>query len=130
MSGDSDMARMLDKLREMEAIPSTAAPGVAVAVRESLQATISAASTPYGTPWELTKDGKKPLRTAGESLRVTSIGNRVFAALTGHVARHNNGTAKGGVDRQVLPRRTIPRAMSARIAKVLSEVFIDIARGR
>jgi hypothetical protein len=129
MSGDSDMSRMIAKLRALQAMPANAAPKVAVAVRESLQSTIDASTTAYGEPWELTVDGRKALKTAGKSLRVTSIGHRVFAALSGHVARHNNGTAKGGTKRRVLPNRAIPLRMSARIAVALSDVFRSIADG-
>lgn len=129
MSGDSDMDRMIAKLRAMHEMPANAAPKVAVAVRGALQSTISAGTTAYGEPWERTQDGRQALRTAANNLRVTSIGHRVFAALSGHVARHNNGTAKGGTERRVLPTKTIPVRMSARIAIALSDVFRSIADG-
>jgi hypothetical protein len=129
MSGDSDMIAMIAKLRALSEMPENAAPSVAAVVRESLRSTISAGTTAYGEPWELTKDGRQALRTAANNLRVTSIGHRVFAAVTGYIGRHNNGTSNGGVERRILPKSAIPRAMSARITRALADVFARLTAG-
>jgi hypothetical protein len=120
------MVAMIAKLRALKEMPANAAPDCAKAVRESLQSTISAGTTAYGEPWQKTQEGKQALQTAADSLRVASIGHRVFAAVTGHIGRHNNGTAKGGVERRILPIKEIPARMAQRIAKAISRTFETI----
>lgn len=129
MKGDAQLHAMLEKLRKLESMPVDAAPKCAVAVRDALRSTIAEGTDAYGQAWQLTRDGKKPLATADASLRVTSIGSRVFAAITGHISRHNYGAVKGGIERRVLPRKAIPADMSKRIAKALSAVFDGIVQG-
>jgi hypothetical protein len=47
----------------------------------------------------------------------------VFCRLVGHVARHNNGRARGGVVRAIFPRTGLPSDMSAAIKRVVGELF-------
>jgi hypothetical protein len=122
MSLDSILA----KLKSLEGMPEKAAPEVAYTVREFLTNTIAEGTTAEGKQWKPTLEGERPLKTAAAHLKVTSIGPRIFVALTGHVARHNNGTAKGRIQRKILPSKTLPSKMSKKIEETLYEVFQDL----
>jgi hypothetical protein len=122
-NGDAELERMIAKLRALPDLVREVVPDVADVVREELTRTIAQATTPEGHTWNPTREGRKALATAAQHLRVTSLPPRVFVVLTGHVARHSLGRARGGVQRRVLPRGKVPAAMAARIRKVLGEAF-------
>jgi len=123
-AGDLQIDAMIDRLRKLPGMARAAAPDVARAVESELERQIKAAETPDGRAWEPKKEGSgKPLATAAKSLAVAAIGSRVFARLTGHIARHNLGRAKGGVERQILPTSGIPAKMGDAIRKVLDAQF-------
>jgi hypothetical protein len=130
MSGDpfADLQAMIDSISHLEDLPKLAAPAVADVVREIIQDTIHAGTTPYGKPWPLVQSGKrkgeKALRNAGTKLFVTYIGPKVYVRLSGIDARHNNGATKGKVQRLVIPDdRGLSRTMAAEIRGVLEQTF-------
>ena len=90
-------------------------PDVANDVRAELVRTSSSGEDPYGQAWQPKKDGGTPLVTAAQHIRVAPIGRRVFCRVTGHVAKHHRGRARGGVVRHVLPTGALPPAMAQKI---------------
>jgi hypothetical protein len=126
---DASFNVMLERLRKLPELGTQAAPSVANAVRGQLERSIASGSTPDGKAWEKTKDGKQPLATAAKALAVVAVGATVFARLTGHIARHHLGRARGGVVRQILPTEEIPSEMAKAIKAVLVEEFKDVMGG-
>lgn len=124
MSGFSELDAMIARLNSLSTLTTDAAPEVAHAFEQELQGQIAAATGPDGSAWAPKKDGTgRPLATAGKALAVVAIGSTVFARLTGHIARHNNGRARGGVTRQILPTKEIPAPVVRAIKRVLAENF-------
>jgi hypothetical protein len=111
------------RIRKLPGLAKEAAPDVAQAVRDELERQIAAGVDPDGKPWKAREDGEQPLRTAANSLAVVAVGPRIFARLTGHVARHHRGRAKGGIERPILPTGPVPPAMGRAIARVLAKRF-------
>jgi hypothetical protein len=114
---------MVAKIKAVGLIPTEVAPAVADALRDQLVANISAGVDPSGKPWELTKDGKVPLRNAAASLTVKAVGSVVLAKLTGPTALHHLGRARGHVRRQILPNGRLPQPMTAAIKVVIDKAF-------
>jgi hypothetical protein len=103
---------------------------VADAVRGEIERTILAGKSSEGEAWALRQDGATALRTAGKSLRVAAIGAKVLVVISGHIARHHLGTARGRVTRAVIPVRGIPGAMALGMVAAANRVMSDIASGR
>jgi hypothetical protein len=118
------------KIREMRSFVRESAPAVAEVVEVDLAEQVEAGRSPDGEKWRPRKDGGRPLRTAASALRVAAIGTRVFVRLTGHVARHHLGTARGGIVRQILPTGGVPDSMNERIRVVLVARFEQVMGGR
>lgn len=127
--GDTQLEAMIARIRSLPDLVREAAPDAADAVREDLERTIAAGTEPNGSAWKLREDGKKPLATAASSMFVAPIGNTVFVRLTGHVARHHLGRARGGIYRPVIPSSGIPVRMADAIKDVLTTHFRDHMRG-
>lgn len=129
-SGDTQLNSMLEKLRRLPELATQAAPKVAEAVRDELEKSIAAGTTPEGKAWERTKDGKQPLEGAAKALAVVAVGSTVFARLTGHIARHHLGRARGGVVRPILPTEGLPKDMAKAIKTVLVDEFTGLMGGK
>jgi hypothetical protein len=97
----------------------SAAPDVAEAVEAELLRQISAGTDPEGKAWKPREAGGKALATAGKALVVVPMGTRIFARLSGHVARHHLGIGKGGVQRQILPGRKLPPQIAEAVSATL-----------
>lgn len=111
----------IQALRSLERTAEEIAPEVAKELEAQIQAQIAAGTDPEGNPWPPAKEGgSPPLRTAGKALRVVSLGSRVIATLTGHVALHHLGRARGGVRRVILPTRKLPQ----KAAEAIKNVFL------
>lgn len=123
MSGQADLDAMIARVRALDGFVKRAAPAVAHALEAEMHTQISAGTDPDGKAWQRTQDGQQPLRKAANDLRVVVIGAKVFAALKGHVARHNNGTARGGIARPVLPGRGLPTRYAQAIRSALTKEF-------
>ena len=122
-AGDVALEQMLAKLRQLPELAERAAPEVAHVVREELERQISKGTDPNGKAWKKTLDGRQPLIGAAKALGVTAIGPRVIAVLRGPEARHHLGRARGGIVREVLPGKEIPRAWSGPIKRALANEF-------
>lgn len=109
------------KLRGLGDLTKEIAPDVAAEFRSQLEAQIAAGTDSNGTQWQLTKDGKQPLRNAAKALRVSSQGSVVTAQLTGPEALHHLGKAKGHVRRQILPSKRLPKKLIEAIKAVVAK---------
>jgi hypothetical protein len=109
----SGLEKLIAKLRASRAFIAAAAPAVADAVGAELRKTAAAGTTPTGEAWAPAKDGRRPLENAAAAIQVRSSGTTIVATLTGPEVRHNNGTAKGRVKRQILPSAMTPAIAEA-----------------
>lgn len=116
------LAQLDAHIARVESLPGvlkSAAPEVAEAVEAELLRQIASGTDPDGKAWQAREDGGAPLATAGKSLAVVAIGTRIFARLRGHVARHHLGTARGRIERQILPGKDLPPSMGKAVGAVL-----------
>lgn len=123
--GFAQLDAYIARVRALPELARTAAPDVARVVERELRKTISAGTTPDGKPWPLTKDGEKPLTNAAGALNVVAVGTTIYARISGPEARHHLGRARGGIERQILPKDSIPAAMSVAISAELAKHFTE-----
>jgi hypothetical protein len=121
--GFKDLDAMIQKIKAVGLIPKEVAPQVADALRAEITKNIAAGVDPGGKPWKLTEKGEKPLKNAAASLDVKAVGTVVLAKLTGPVALHHLGAARGHIRRQVLPSSRLPQPMTQAIKAVLTKAF-------
>lgn len=129
MAGELD--DMIRKLRAIPGIVERASTDAADAVRGELERTIAAGTTSDGQAWTPRKlDGGRPLADAAKALYVAPVGTRIYARLTGHIARHHLGRARGGLERPILPTTgKLPAPMARALRKVLVEHFTETVKG-
>lgn len=108
-AGFAALDDMIARLKRLPQLAEQAAPAVARALEQELEQQITRGQTPDGRAWEPRKDGGQPLRGAGKVLAVVAVGKTVYARLRGVEARHHLGRARGGIERQILPRAMTPR---------------------
>jgi|GEM_PF-1874951 len=127
----AEMQGWIDKVNTLGALPSEIAKDVAPVLDAEIRKNISAGVDPEGKPWQLTKDGKKPLTNAGAALTVRAISSVVQAKLEGHVALHHLGAARGNVRRQILPSSRLPQPMTEAVKAVSIKRFnAHMTKGR
>lgn len=119
----------IERVRGLGSLARQAAPVVAEAVEAELERQIKAATDPSGKAWAERQEGGKALATADKALVVVPIGTRVFARLKGHIARHNNGTAKGGLVRQILPTSGLPARLAQVVKGAVEQTFERVMGG-
>lgn len=120
MAGDLDaLDEVIAKLRELETVASDVAPEVAREAKRLVGENIAAGRGPDGTAWEPRKDGEKPLQNAAQAVTATASGSRVVLTVSGPEARHHQGRAKGGVVREILPRKKVPGLWIEAIRRVV-----------
>lgn len=126
------LAQLDAHIARVESLPrvlKSAAPDVAQAVEAELLRTIAAGTDPDGKAWKPRESGGKPLATAGKALAVVPMGTRVYARLSGHIARHHRGIVKGAVARRILPGRKLPTKMAEAVRAVLLQHAADHMNG-
>lgn len=123
-AGMAELDAMIARVRSLRGLATRAAPDVAAAIEAELHATIAAGTTPGGTAWQLTRDGRTPLTGAAKALGVAAVGSTIYVRLTGVEARHHLGRARAGIERQVIPRELSPR-MAAAVHDVLARHFAE-----
>lgn len=128
-NGDAQLREIIARVGKLGTIAKEAAPDAADAVRKALKASAAAHTTPDGKPWQLTKEGDKPLDNAPSEIFVAAVGSTVFVKLKGKSARHHLGRARGRIVREVIPERGIPAPVGNAIGNVLDEHFQRIAKG-
>lgn len=119
----SSIEEMVEQLERIGELPRTAARDAAAALEKVAQRQIASGTSPTGVPWVKTQEGEQPLKNAASSLVVIAVDNVIFMRLKGHVARHNNGTARGRIERQVLPRAGLPPTYAKAIKSVVVGAF-------
>lgn len=122
--GTAALNAHIARLRALPKLAREAAPDVAHELESELRKQIAAGEGPDGAKWEPRKDdGGKPLVGAAKALRIAAVGTTVIARLVGPEARHNSGRARGGVKRQILPSKQLPRPLVLAIKRVLTDRF-------
>lgn len=128
-AGFVQLDQMIAKLRQLPELGRRAAPDVATVIREELERTVAAGTTSFGVPWKPRQlDGSKPLQGALKSLFVNVSGPTVYMRLDGIERRHHFGQVKGGVARNVIPKRgdPIPSRWVERITDVVQRHFDEL----
>jgi hypothetical protein len=128
--GFAELDAMIARIRKLPELVRSAAPEIADAVHAELDKTIARGADAYGTPWKPREDGGRPLVTAGKALVVVPVGKSIVMRLFGHIARHHNGRAKGGIYRRVIPTSgTLPDSFNRVIKRELVARFDAITKG-
>lgn len=124
MSNDAAFEQLqaaIDRLAALGTLPADVAAAAVDPLRAQLVANIAANVSPSGKAWQPGADGQPVLLNAAKALTVTSNGPTLTARLVGPEARHNNGSARGKVKRQILPSRN---ALGG-VAKILHAVALQ-----
>ncbi len=99
---------LVSRVRSFQGDAEAAAKDCADEVGHQLLLTEVARQDAYGRPWELTKEGKRPLANAPGATEVSATGSQIRIELSGHhVARHI-GWAKGYAGGTKMRRPIIP----------------------
>jgi hypothetical protein len=129
-AGLAQLDDMIARLRSLGGSLDDLAEDVADEVRAELERTIAAGTTPEGVAWQTTRSGKRPLEHAQQALHVAAVGRTIYVRLTGPEAMHHLGSARGGIERRVIPVKDIPPAMADRIRAVVERrVFSQLTGG-
>lgn len=126
--GFAALDQQVARLRELSELAKKSAPAAAEAVEAAFKAQIARGVDAEGKAWPKTQDGQQALRGAAKSLVVVHVGSTVFARLSKHVARHNNGTARGGIERAIFPKRGLPAHLAKAVRSEVSEQFAEIMK--
>lgn len=131
MSGADEIDAIIARVRAIPGLARRAAPDAARAVERVLGEQLERGESPTGETWAPRRaDGGRALEDARKALAVAPIGTRLFARLTGPVARHDLGRARGGVVRKMLPASgPIPAALAKAIRDVLTTHFERATKG-
>lgn len=116
---------MLKSLEALGVMAEQCAPDMALAVHAELGRTIAAGTDPYGEKWQLTQEGKVPLRNALKAVKVTALGPRIYVVVSGVEAKHHLGAVTGKIKRRIIPsKKRIPDGMALAMRQVLDRYFI------
>lgn len=115
------LTALIARLNELGGVAERAAPLVATELDRLLRAQIKAGTGPDGTPWQPKKDGGKPLQDVKVSVR--AIGTTVIARLDGPAVLHDQGRARGGVRRKILPSRDLPQPIIEAIRSAVKKAI-------
>ncbi len=121
----------IQRLRQVSAATPEIAREVADEFRRILVSNIKAGRGPEGQPWPPRKaDGGRALVNADKALEVEAIKNAVVATLTGPIAKHDLGVARGRVRRPILPTRKLPGPVVIAIKRVVDRRLKETIDGR
>lgn len=125
--GDAILARMIRSLERTPGVLRETMPKLGGVVKKHLVAANAAGVSPDDVPYQRTAEGHVPLRGGARAIRIKTIGTRIYAQVRGVEARHSSGTARGRIERPMLPLGGIPpemaRDLNSELAKHLREVF-------
>lgn len=113
----------IDRVRSLPELAREAAPEVSADMEAEFKRQIGAATDPNGKAWEERREGGKALANAAAALTVVPVGTRVIARIKGYIARHNNGTAKGGLVRQILPGKGLPARLERTVRDAVNRAW-------
>lgn len=109
--GDRQLASMIRRVDMLGGMAERVAPRVGEALRREVDAAVAGQRSPGGSPWAPSKTGGRVLERAAAKAQVSVDGSRVAVSLDGPEALHNDGRARGGVRRQILPSQ-VPSSVS------------------
>jgi hypothetical protein len=118
------------RLRSVKGLATDAAPHVAAALKEEIDAQIERGQGPDGTPWELTDSGRRPLRFAAQAVTVKALGSTIVARVEGPEAYHHRGQTRGNVRRPIIPTGNLTAPFTRAIKRVLAERYAALMAGR
>lgn len=104
--GARQLEGMMRRVNLLAGIAERVAPRVGEVLRREADKAVAGQRSPTGTPWAPSKSGARVLESASRRSVVSVDGSRVSITLDGPDALHNDGRARGGVRRQILPSRT------------------------
>ena len=125
--GDVALAQMIRSLERVPGALREAMPKLGNVVKKNLVAANAAGVSPDDVPYQRTEEGLVPLRGGARAFRIKTVGTRIFAKVVGVEARHSLGTARGRIERPMLPLGDVPKDMASdlrtELEKHLREVF-------
>ena len=113
----------IQRLRELEDLPTTVGPTVARAMKRELARQVARGVGPDGKPWPKTNDGEQPLQGAAKAASIRYLDGVVVVRLDGHHARHHLGAVRGKVRRPIIPTDRIPDPFTRAIQVVVTGEF-------
>jgi hypothetical protein len=123
-AAEAAVGDLVARLRSFEGDAEAAASDCAEAVGNQLVLTEVSRQDAYGRPWELTKEGKRPLANAPGATEVSATGSQIRIELSGHHVAHHIGWAKGYAGGTKMRRPIIPDGK-----KGIPEKWIQAMRG-
>lgn len=123
------LTALASRLRELGATPEKIAKEAAGNLKKSLSAEIGASLAPDGSPWELTKAGKRPLQRAASHVSVTAEGTSIVVLLEGPEVLHHTGKARGHVVRKVIPDGQSPGLVIAAVELAVTHIMPGVLNG-
>ena len=111
-------------------LPDECVPGVARAIEQEAHRTLAAGTDPDGKAWTPKQDGGAFRFVKPSDIIVGSFGRTIITRIrTRHVVLHNNGYARGEVERRVIPSKRIPASMAVAIKRACVEEFRKLTTG-
>lgn len=118
-----DLETRAARIRALAGMGKRALPVAAAAVADVIAGHVARGEGPDGKPWRRTAAGDVPLRNAAAAVTVRTVGSTIVQRVTGPEARHDTGTARGGIRRPILPVGALPVDQGAAIGRAVDDVF-------
>lgn len=127
----TDLNDLIVRIRKMGQLPELVAKKAVPYVEAEAKATARAGTTPTGTPWPKTRDGKAPLQNAAEAVFVRSVGPVIQIGLKGTTTGSAKVQAIQNTRRQIIPKQgdDIPPKIVQAIDRAAKETFQSLAGG-
>lgn len=128
MLPEDDLTTIAEALRDLPAVVEASGADVARALKAVVTDTANAGTSAEGGAWQLTQDGRVPLRGAAAAV-LESSGPRVARLVVkNHHALHDLGRANGGIVRSILPVKADGKIAKAVTVAVERRVKLHIGR--
>ena len=112
----------IENLRSVHGLVSAAAPAIAAQIKDSIDESIAAGTSPEGVAWLPKKDGRRALVNAAKAVSTDVSGNFIFLFLEGYEVFHHYGT-KSLPARPILPTGGVP----VKLGNAIRTGLIDLA---
>jgi hypothetical protein len=117
------------RLRSVQGLAKDAAPFVADALKEEIDAQIARGQGPDGRPWVRTDEGRAPLKNAAKAVTVKALGATIVARVEGPEAYHHRGQTRGNIVRPIIPTGRLTAPFTRAIKRVLAERYASLMGG-
>lgn len=124
--GDATLEQMIDSLLRTPEALQEAMPKLAAVVKRALVEANQAGVSPDGKPYQRTLEGHVPLRNGSKAIAVTFSGLTIRARVRGVEARHSLGTARGRIERRMLPEGAPSEAMQTELRAVAERFLREV----